>query len=290
MKFTGFLFAYLYKMLYNMYRMKAGIYINKKHLTENKRYLERIKSGLEASGINCKVVYGLDDLDGIGILFVLGGDGTILTVASACARSGIKILGINRGHLGFLTEFQPEKIDGAISLVCGGNYTVIKRSMLEVVSDKNVFHALNDAVIQRSTSGNGFSNTVDLCAEIDGTEVDNYTADGIIVSTPTGSTAYSLSAGGSILTPDINAFIMTPVCAHSLHSRPVVYNDNSVLKIYPLSERTPLNLIVDGTVVGELNKGNTVVIKKSDYFAEFITRGEKDFFNKLSVKLNIWSK
>ncbi|MDE6597262.1 MAG: NAD(+)/NADH kinase [Clostridia bacterium] len=270
--------------------MKAGIYINKNHLSENKPYLERIRRSLEKSGINCKVVYGLNDLEGIEVLFVLGGDGTILTVASACAKSGIKILGINRGHLGFLTEFQPEEIDEAIDLVCGGNYTVLKRNMLEVISGKNVFHALNDAVIQRSTSGNGFSNTVDLRAEIDGTPVDNYTADGIIISTPTGSTAYSLSAGGSILTPDINAFIMTPICAHSLHSRPVVYNDNSVLKIYPLCEKTPLNLIVDGTVVGELGKEDTVVIKKSDYFVEFITRGEKDFFNKLSVKLNIWSK
>ncbi len=286
---TDFLFAYLYKKHYNILRMKSGIYINQKHFSENKPYLDEIYDSLKKVGILCKIVYGTEDLTDIDILFVLGGDGTILTVASQCAKSGIKILGINRGHLGFLTEFQPEEIDAAINLVSEGNYTVIKRSMLQVKNGTSVYHALNDAVIQRNTSGNGFSNTVGLRAEIDGFTVDNYTADGIIVSTPTGSTAYSLSAGGSILTPDINAFIMTPICAHSLHSRPVAYNDNSVLKIYPLSGKTPLNLIVDGTVVAKLGEEDAVEIKKSGYFAEFITRGEKDFFNKLSVKLNIWS-
>ena len=94
--------------------------------------------------------------------------------------------------------------------------------MLEIKCGGDTYLALNDLVIQRSTSGNGFSNTVELRAEIDGYIVDNYLSDGIIISTPTGSTAYSLSAGGSVLTPELNAFIMTPICAHSLHSRPVV--------------------------------------------------------------------
>ena len=270
--------------------MNAGIYFNKNYLTENKSYLERIENSLLAGGNGCIIVNRYSDLKGLDVLFVLGGDGTILNVAADCARNGVKIIGINYGHLGFLTEYEPEKVDDAIRLVCEGNYSVQKRAMLEVECGKNKFYALNDLVIQRSTGGHDFTNTVELRALIDGTIVDNYLSDGIIVSTPTGSTAYSLSAGGSILTPDINAFIMTPICAHSLHSKPVVYNDNSVLEIIPLNYKTPLNVVVDGRIVEVIKNPVTIKIKKSDYFAEFITGNENNFFNKLLIKLNIWSK
>ncbi len=162
--------------------------------------------------------------------------------------------------------------------------------MLEIKVGEKTYYALNDVVLQRSTSGNRFSNTVDLRAEINGSTVDNFTSDGIIVSTPTGSTAYSLAAGGSVMTPDLKAFIMTPICAHSLHSRPVVYSDDSVLKIYQTENGTPLNIVIDGRVIGELTEDAIVVIKKADRYAEFITRNDNDFFKKLLLKLNIWSK
>lgn len=270
--------------------MNAGIYYNKNYLTENKVYLERIENSLIASGNNCIIVNRNSDIQGLDILFVLGGDGTILNVAADCARNGVKIIGINYGHLGFLTEYEAEKVGEAIKLVCDGKYSIQKRAMLEVECGKNSFYALNDLVIQRSTGGHNFTNTVELRAVIDGTTVDNYLSDGIIVSTPTGSTAYSLSAGGSILTPDINAFIMTPICAHSLHSKPVVYNDNSILEIIPLNYNTPLNVVVDGRIVDVIKSSVNLKIKKSDFFAEFITGSENNFFNKLLIKLNIWSK
>ena len=162
--------------------------------------------------------------------------------------------------------------------------------MLDVFVGDKCFSALNDLVIQRNTGGENFRNTVNLHAEIDGTTVDNFSSDGVIVSTPTGSTAYSLAAGGSVLTPDLNAFILTPICPHSLHSRPVVFGDSSVLKISPLNTSAPLGLIVDGKVVGEIKCGETVTVKKSENYAEFITENDKDFFNKLLIKLNIWSK
>lgn len=270
--------------------MKIGIYFNKNYISENKPYIERIKSSLEDGVTECRVVENNTDLDGLDILFVLGGDGTILTVAADCAKRGIKILGINYGHLGFLTEFEPEKVDEAISLVRDKKFVVMKRTMLEISCENNTYFALNDLVIQRSTSGRNFSNIVNLKASIDGFTVDNYSSDGIIVSTPTGSTAYSLSAGGSILSPDIDAFIMTPICAHSLHSKPIVYNANSFLEITPLSTKTPLNVIVDGRIVDEICGCSTIKIKKSDFYAEFLTCGNKNFFKKLLIKLNIWSK
>lgn len=270
--------------------MNVGIYFNKNYLSENKLYLDKLIPLLKSNGINHRIVDSSIHLDGLDILFVLGGDGTILTVASDCARRGIKLLGINYGHLGFLTEFEPDKISEAVELVSSGKYVIQKRTMLEVQCGADKYYALNDLVIQRSTGGHNFSNTVSLRAQIDGAVVDNYTADGIIVSTPTGSTAYSLSAGGSILTPDINAFIMTPVCAHSLHSKPVVYSDNSVLEVLPLSGKTPLNIIIDGRIVNVITQSEVIKVKKSGYCSEFITRSDKDFFNKLLAKLSIWSK
>ena len=270
--------------------MTAGIYLNKRYFSDGATYIARIKTALEKDGINCKTVEDKSGLSGVEVLFVLGGDGTILGIASACAEAGVKIIGINYGHLGFLAEFEPEKLDEAVDLVRGGSYATQRRSMLEISYSGKTFLALNDLVIQRSTFGTHFSNTVNLHAEIDGATVDNFSADGIIVSTPTGSTAYSLAAGGSVLTPDLNAFILTPVCAHSLHSRPVVFSDSSTLIINPVNASVPLVLNVDGKVVCEMNGRETVTVKKSARYVEFITKNDKNFFNKLLIKLNIWSK
>lgn len=268
--------------------MRVGVYLNEKYFKDNEEYVNRILTAFSSE--QCAVIQGDKDLDGLNVLFVLGGDGTILTIASECAKRGVKIIGINYGHLGFLAEFEPDKLDEAIDLVKSGKYRVQSRSMLKVISGGETYYALNDLVIQRNTGGSNFRNTVNLHAEIDGTTVDNFSSDGIIVSTPTGSTAYSLSAGGSVLTPDIGAFILTPICPHSLHSRPVVFGDGSVLKINPINAGAPLGLILDGRVLGEVKDGEQVIVSKADYKADFITKGDKNFFNKLLIKLNIWGK
>ena len=270
--------------------MRAGIYYNKNYLTENKTYLENIKKQLTDKGIDCVIVNSYEDIANLDVLLILGGDGTILNVAACCAKRGVKILGINYGHLGFLTEFQPDNAEEAVELLSKGKFPTERRAMLEITFGNEHYVALNDLVIQRSTGGQDFSNTVNLRAVIDGSTVDNYISDGIIVSTPTGSTAYSLSAGGSVLTPDLNAFIMTPICAHSLHSRPVVYNDKSVLEIIPEGMKSPLNVIVDGRIVNVIDDELPITVKKSKLAVEFITRGGSDFFKKLLIKLNIWSK
>lgn len=270
--------------------MKAGIYFNKNYISDNRENIDKIKSKLSASGVSCRIVEGFKDLDGLNVLFVLGGDGTILMVASECAARGVKIIGINYGHVGFLAEFEPEKLNEAVELVLSGNYSIQKRSILKIECGDKCFYALNDLVVQRSTYGENFANAVNLHAEIDGTTVDNFSSDGVIVSTPTGSTAYSLSAGGSILTPELDAFILTPICAHSLHSRPVVFSDSSQLKIRPVSAKLPLVFAVDGKIAGELRDGGLITVTKADRSAEFITAADKNFFNKLLIKLSIWSK
>lgn len=270
--------------------MIAGIYFNKNYFSDNRENIHKIQSKLSASGVECRIIDSFGDLDGLDVLFVLGGDGTILMVAAECAARGIKIIGINYGHVGFLAEFEPEKLNEAVELVLSGNYSVQKRSMLKVECGDKCFYALNDLVIQRSTNGDNFANAVNLHAEINGTTVDNFSSDGIIVSTPTGSTAYSLSAGGSILAPELDAFILTPICAHSLHSRPVVYGDSSTLKVRPVNAKSPLVVAVDGKIAGELRDGGLVTVTKADRLAEFITAADKSFFNKLLIKLSIWSK
>ena len=270
--------------------MKTGIYLNSKYTSERDEYFYKIHSVLSSAGVECIAIDDLTRISELDLLLVLGGDGTILSVASECAKHGVKILGVNCGHLGFLTDFEAHQLSEALKVLTEGNYSTVKRSMLEVRYMNNTYFALNEAVIQRCTSGNAFSNTVNLRAEIDGSTVDNFTADGLIVSTPTGSTAYSLSAGGSILTPDLQAFIMTPICPHSLHSRPIVFSDSSTVVISQSGKNCTLNLIVDGRVVETLNGFDCVTVKKAERTAEFISGSNDKFFDKLLIKLNIWSK
>ena len=270
--------------------MKTGIYFNRNYISDNRENIEKIKSKFSSNGAECSLVECFDDLNGLDVLFVLGGDGTILTVASECAARGIKIIGLNYGHVGFLAEFEPEKLNEAVDIVLSGNYRIQKRGMLKVEYGGKSFYALNDLVVQRSTYGENFANAVHLRAEIDGTTVDNFSSDGIIVSTPTGSTAYSLSAGGSILAPELDAFILTPVCAHSLHSRPIVFSDRSVLKIRTIDVKQPLVFAIDGKISGEIKDGGLITVTKADRAVEFITSADNNFFNKLLIKLSIWSK
>ena len=270
--------------------MKTGIYINGKYTHEKEEYFSKIYSALSTSGNECIPLENLTGISDLDILLVLGGDGTILSVAAECARHGVKILGVNCGHLGFLTDFEANQLGEALKLLENGKFETVKRSMLEVRYNNNTYFALNEAVVQRCTTGNAFSNTINLHAEIDGSTVDNFSSDGLIVSTPTGSTAYSLSAGGSILTPNLDAFIMTPICPHSLHSRPIVFSDKSTVKINQSDKNFTLNLIVDGKVVETLKGFDIITIKKAERAAEFITVSNNNFFDKLLIKLNIWSK
>ncbi|MCD8285822.1 MAG: NAD(+)/NADH kinase [Clostridia bacterium] len=269
--------------------MTAGIYFYKKYLDENRDTIKHIMEALKEGGVEHRIVQDRKDLKGLDVCIVLGGDGTILSIATECARQGVKVIGINYGRMGFLSEFEQDSVDEAISLVCSGKFEICKRSLLEISFGSEVHLALNDVVLQRSTTGRDFANTVSIRAEIDGVLVDNFQADGIIVSTPTGSTAYSLSAGGSVLAPDIDAFIMTPICPHSLHSRPIVFSSGATITLYPVNSRAPLAVIVDGRGTGEVWNGDKVTIRKSAYSLDFISNGCMNFYNKLLSKMSKWS-
>ena len=278
----------MYKILYNM-GMKVGIFCNKatKKFEAVQHELFRL---LRARGIEYGTYYAVEEIGQIDVLIVLGGDGTILKAAIEAGKRGILLLGINAGNLGFLTEFEGEETAEAVDLLCGGKFATEERSVLEISVNGTKYYALNDAAFHRHYDAAADNNVVAVAAEIDGKRVDRIVGDGVIVSTPTGSTAYSLSAGGSILTPDIAAFILTPVCAHSLHNRPVVYADKSILRIFVAEEGAALTLYCDGKYISVIGCGDEVTLRKAKFGVRFIKRADSNFFDKLLFKLNKWSE
>ena len=267
--------------------MKVGVYCNR----SAKKFIpirEELLRCLNEKEIEPQICDKIEQIGDVDVLIVLGGDGTILKAAIEAGRRGIRLMGINAGTLGFLSEFEGEQVPEAVELLCGG-FETEKRSVLQVAIGEKKYYTLNDAVFQRSYNPSADDNVVDVHVKINGKTVDNFIGDGVIVSTPTGSTAYSLSAGGSILTPDIAAFILTPVCAHSLHNRPIVYADSSTLEI-SAEEGPGLSLYCDGRFECMLRAQDTAILNKADFCVEFIKRKDSNFFDKLLLKLTKWSK
>lgn len=221
------------------------------------------------------------------ILIVLGGDGTILEVARRAAHRGTPILGINLGRLGYMAELEPSELDALERLVTG-NYEIEERSMLRVElrsgGELRAFcYALNDAVI----SNGSVARIIDLELSENGVPVTNYRADGLIVATPTGSTAYSMSAGGAIVDPHVPCFCVTPICPHSFIARPMIFSDSSVLEVRNICVREKmLYLTVDGRINFELYRNQTVRITKSDLSTKLIRLKGCGFYSKLRQKMN----
>jgi NAD+ kinase len=217
---------------------------------------------------------------------VLGGDGTLLSTARNVAQSGIPILGVNLGSLGFLTEIKHDEIDTALNAVETGRCELSHRSMLHCQVRRGDeclanYDALNEVVMnQRAVARiNEFE------VQIDGVFVANYKADGLIVATPTGSTAYSLAAGGPILTPDLPGFVITPVASHALTNRPLVVRDTALIEVKLLATREEGYLTVDGQIGEPLEEGDVVYCRKSKYTVKLFKLPERSFYNVLRTKL-----
>lgn len=216
------------------------------------------------------------------IIFVFGGDGTILRIVKECAKHDCAILAVNLGNLGFLTEIEWSNLEKSIDLICKNKIKIEIREMLEVCFRGEKHLALNEIVVARGSR----TKMVYLDILVNNVLVDRTRSDGLIVSTPTGSTAYSLSAGGPIVTPDVNAFIMTPICPHSFNSRPFVINNKSVIKLYLLRADPCAYLNLDGEDVGEMQIGESVEIIRSELTAKFVRLEGYNFFDNISQKLN----
>jgi len=219
-------------------------------------------------------------------LFVLGGDGTILGAARKFSSLGIGIIGVNLGRMGFLAEINPEEVNWALKEIMDGKYRIETRMMLEAKSDsfEETLLALNEFVV----SPRNLPRMVRLELKINGSFAEKYYCDGMIVSSPTGSTGYTISAGGPIIAPNVNCMLVTPVCAHTLNARSIVLNENDVAEVISGSKDVPLFVTADGQYSKQLNESSKVVVKKSDINARFVRLKQRNFYELLKVKLAQW--
>ncbi len=221
------------------------------------------------------------------VIIVLGGDGSILDAARRAAPLGKPLLGINMGHLGYMTELEMSEIS-LLSRLIEGNYRIDERSMLSVsvLSERGVRNesfALNDAVI----SNGSISRVVDLELYEGGELVSAYRSDGIIVATPTGSTAYSMSAGGPIADPKLPCLCVTPVCPHSLSARSLLFRDDAVIDIKNVCQREKmLYLTIDGRINIEIYRGDTVRVTRAAMTTRLIRLQSGSFYDRLQKKMN----
>ncbi|MBO4989306.1 MAG: NAD(+)/NADH kinase [Clostridia bacterium] len=267
--------------------MKVGLYYYKNAM-KDLSLIDRLQALLRESGFQTEIFTDPAAIRAIDGLIVLGGDGTVLSVAVVCGKQSIPILGINYGHLGFLTELDRLECLDVASLLKKNAFRKEKRSALKIKIGEEEFYALNEVAIQRQYNDRYRRQVISLQAEIDGKLIDRYVADGLIVCTPTGSTAYALSAGGAVLSPDLNAFMLTPICAHSLRSRPVVYSDQRKLTV-SLSPEFAADVYCDGKKVGAVGENDRVFVEKADFSVIFMVRDQTNFYDKLFYKMNQWS-
>jgi NAD+ kinase len=230
------------------------------------------------------------DRDQIGLrkpdyAIVLGGDGTLLSAARAVAKAGVPILGVNLGMLGFLTEVPLAELYPALEAIHANRFSLDHRALVHcqlVREGKSIatYDALNDAIVNKVS----IARLASLDLYIDEMFVSNYKADGMIIATPTGSTAYSVAAGGPILMPSVEAFVVTPVSPHSLTHRPLVVRDSSEIVVVVNTEHEPAFLSIDGQVGMDLRDRDRIVCRKSEYTVKLL-RVSKTFFDVLRTKL-----
>ncbi len=222
----------------------------------------------------------------VDVIVVLGGDGTMLGVARLVGDKGIPILGVNLGGLGFITEVNRDEIFDAVEKALSGSCSVEERIMLtafvvrhgEKISD---FIVLNDVVVNKGA----LARIIDLETYINNSYVTTFKADGLIIATPTGSTAYSLSAGGPILYPTLKSIVLTPICPHTLTNRPIVLPDDFTIEIILRSESEDVFLTLDGQVGFSLKKDDIIEIRKSAFTTRLLIPCERDYFQILRTKL-----
>ena len=250
---------------------------------------KRIKSSKKNTFESPLVINSKDDINDLDFMLALGGDGTFLSSARAVENRNIPILGIHLGDLGFLAKVNLDDLFQRLNQVANGMYVIEKRSMIKALVKKNglfIHHtALNDFVVKNNKLNRMLSFTV----FVDGHLVCNYKADGLIIATPTGSTAYSLSSGGPIISPDVDSFVITPISPHSLTSRPLVVSANSKINITFPDKTDEMMFTVDGQIHEKLNPTNEIKIQRAAYEINLIDFIDNDYFETLRTKMG-WGK
>lgn len=221
------------------------------------------------------------------ILISLGGDGTMLRLARQVAERGTPILGVNLGKLGFLAEVSLESLDDCLAEILKGDYLIAERMMLQAATSKSskTYIALNDIVVDKF----GTSRVLDFETYVDSEYLATFTADGIILSTPTGSTAYALANGGPIVTPQNQSITISPICPHSLTARPVIVPDDSVIRIKVASAMHRVHLTADGQDEVFVRPPTEISIRKAPFTARLVKRRNTSYYDLLRKKLN-WGR
>lgn len=237
-------------------------------------------------GIQITYIDNIEELfESADIAITVGGDGTIIHAAKYSARQNTPLIGVNVGRLGFAAEVEPDETESLLRIL-KGDYQTESRILLDVEVIKNGksrhYLAVNDAIIARGQ----LSKIVDLKLSLDGEEIANYRADGLLFATPTGSTAYSLSAGGPIVAPQMDCLMMTPVCPHSLFSRSVLFSGESELSItVKIPSECCCVLTIDGEKNVDILAEDKVIIRKSELKLKLISLYKRNFYKRLNEKL-----
>jgi len=224
---------------------------------------------------------------GVDAAVVLGGDGALLHAAGFLASYDIPILGVNVGYLGFLTEVEASELEPTLEALIGHQFEIEERMLLEAVVEgedkRERFLAVNDIVLTRAA----FARMIHLKIDVEGTSIGDFAADGLIVSTPTGSTAYSLSAGGPIVHPRLETILVTPICPHSLATRSILVLPDEVVRVRVVPDRrSKVVLTADGQAGAAVTPRDTVLVRKADVSAKFIKLGRRNFYQVLAQRLN----
>jgi NAD+ kinase len=277
--------------------MKIGIIANKTYSDKISPFFQEFLVWLNDNKIDFCVEEEFADIAGypygislskmiqsIDFLVVLGGDGTILRAARLMDKKQIPILGIRFGRLGFLAELSGETYKNELLSILQGKYKIDKRMVLEakVSENKGKYYALNDVVLFRSHS----SRLINMDVSIDGQYMNTFRSDGLIVASPTGSTAYSLSSGGPIVSPQINAIVINPICPHMLSNRPTLISGDSTIEICFTELHDGCTLSLDGQQDMMVTKDTIIKIKKASHSVKLVRSQDKDFFSVVRDKLN----
>lgn len=266
---------------------KAGIVVNT-HSEAAKSFAKSLTTSLEAKSISTTTNEIVPDLD---IIITLGGDGTLLRIAEKAARHAIPTIGVNLGNLGFLTELTENEVESALEHITSGSVTVENRMMLKTYIIKHNSneasdhrYALNDVVINKNTIDQILSLSTKANQEV----ITTYKADGLIFSSATGSTAYSLSAGGPLVHPGLSSILVTPICPFMLSSRPILLPDNKVITttFSPNSSNESARIIIDGQEAWEMKLGDSLIVEKAEHPLQLISSSSIDYFQVLRNKLH----
>ncbi|MDT8901078.1 NAD(+)/NADH kinase [Anaeroselena agilis] len=222
----------------------------------------------------------------IDLAIALGGDGTLISAAREVAPAGVPVCGVNLGQLGFLTEVELPDLAPAIDRLIRGDYFVEERLMLDAIvrrdgQDLFISSAVNDIVVTKG----GFSRLVRLKVYLDNALTARYPADGLIVATPTGSTGYSLSAGGPVVNPNLKVILLTPICPHTLHARSLVVSEKEEIKIAMQATHDDIVLTADGQTVYDLRTDDVVIVRRAPCRARFARLGGQSYSQTLRSKL-----